>query len=96
MVGAVCTALKQELQALLAGDNLGSRVEHHGEVDVRPGDASLIPLEQARIALGDFNLQDKTHLAVYESFSSGQELPMTWQETLDLHIKLRNRRDLRL
>ena len=89
--GAAYTALEQELQVLLMGDNLRSRVEQHREAVVRPGDSSLTPLEQARVTLGDFNPEDSTHLAVYESFASGQELPITWQEALELHIKVSNR-----
>lgn len=69
--GAAYTALEQELQALLAGDSLRTRVEQHREGVVRPGDTALTPAELIAITLGDFNPNDKTHLAVYESFTAG-------------------------
>ena len=89
--GAASIALEQELQALLAGDGLRTRVEQHREGVVRPCETVLTPSELTAIALGDFNPNDKTHLFVNASFSSGKELPITWQEALDLHIKVSNR-----
>ena len=89
--GAAYTALERELQVLLKPSSLRDRVEASRELEVRPGDSSLTPLEQARITLGDFNPQDKTHLAVYESFDTGKPLPISWDEALEIHIKVSNR-----
>ena len=87
--------LEQELDNLLGRSNLRTRVEQHREGEVSPGDAALTPMELTNITLGSFNPDDPTHVSVYESFESGQPLPISWSEALDIHVKVANRNKAR-
>ena len=69
--GRATQQLEQDLEVLLGGGSLSARVEQHREGVVRPGDTALTPAELIAITLGDFNPNDKTRLAVYESFTAG-------------------------
>ena len=51
-------------------------------------------MELARITLGGFNPEDPTHDAVFQYYKSGQPLPVTWDEALDLWLKEANRNRL--
>ena len=85
--GAAYASLERELQGLLGADRLRDRVER----EVRSGETGLSPIELAEIFLGDFNPQDPTHQEVYEAFETGQPLSVSWQEALEVHLKVSNR-----
>ena len=90
--GKVMEQLEAELQVLLGVSTLRQKVESHREGIVRTGDASLTPAELTAITLGSFNPDDQTHQAVYQSFDSGQPLPITWEEALDVWQREANRK----
>ena len=71
-----------------------ARVEQHREGLCLPGDHPLTPAELTDITFGSFNPEDPVHQAVYESFETGQPLPITWKEALAIHIKVSNRNRL--
>ena len=89
--GAAYGALERELQGLLGGQGLRSRVEGAREKEIRPGDHALTPLELSEIFLGDFSPQDPTHQEVYEAFETGRPLSVSWEEALEVHVKVSNR-----
>ena len=43
------------------------------------------------ITLGSFDPEDPTHQEVYDSFNTGKPLPISWEEALEIHIKVSNR-----
>ena len=69
--GAAYAALERELQGLLGGQGLRSRVEGARENEIRPGDHALTPLELSEIFLGDFSPQDPTRQELYKAFETG-------------------------
>jgi integrase len=92
--GVALSQLEAELQALLKPKTFKERVEGGDNGLVQPGETSLPPLELTRLTLGDFNPEDPTHEAVFNYYQSGQPLPVTWDEALDLWLKEANRNRL--
>ena len=91
---AALSQLERELQRLLKPETLRDRVEAHRDPVVPTGETSLPPLELTRLTLGDFNPDDASHVAVYESFASGTPMPPSWDEALELWEKEAKRRHL--
>ena len=86
--------LEKELEELLRPETLRERVEAVRDPLVPPGETSLPPMELARLTLGDFNPEDASHNAVFDSFNTGQPLPPSWDEALELWEKEAKRRHL--
>ena len=86
--------LERDLERLLKPETLRDRVEAWRDPEQLPGETSLPPLELARLTLGDFNPDNPTHVQVFDSFNTGQPLPPTWEEALELWVKEAKRNDV--
>lgn len=95
--GAAYEALERELQQLLKPASKREAIEAGHEQEVRPGDPALTPLELMEIQQGSVDLAnlDQTSAAVFDYYSKGVQLPITWDEALDIWIKERNRSNAR-
>ena len=91
---AVLSQLERELEHLLKPQTLRDRIEAHRDPLQPPGETSLPPLELARLTLGDFNPDEPSHVAVFDSFNTGKPLPPSWDEALELWEKEAKRRHL--
>lgn len=88
--GMVLSSLEKELEHLLRGDSIRDRVELWKSAD-------LEHVEKAEALLGVWQLdtENKSHLEVFEAIANDKELPINWDELLELWIDSRNKRKSR-
>ena len=88
--GTVLSSLEKELESLLRGDSLRDRLDVWKSAD-------LEDVEKAEQLLGVWQLdpQNKSHLEVFEAIADDKELPINWDELLQLWIDARNKRKAR-
>lgn len=91
--GAVYESLERELAALLRGDVLRERVDVFSQPAITEDGIDLSPVEKTELLLGVNNLDpnNAVHQDVFNAISSHTQLPITWDEALELWIKVRNR-----
>ena len=92
--GAAYTALEKELQDLLSPKTLRQQVELSAEdtsIKKFDDDEPLTPLELTRLVVGDFNPDDPLHTHILDFYNTGKDLPLSWDEALDIWKEVRNR-----
>lgn len=88
--GHVIQQLEDELQGLLSGDTLRQKVSNYQ-------DSGLHPAEAAELILGvkELDPSSSTHESIYNAVAFGNELPISWEELIELWITTRNRKKAR-
>ena len=91
--GAAYTELEKELQILVNGpvfrDRIASGTEDHKT------HAPLTPFELSEIQLGSFDPSNPLHQHVFNYYDKGTDLPMSWNEAVDLWIEVKSRESAR-
>lgn len=84
--GHVIQQLEDELQHLLSDDTLRQKVNNYQ-------DSGLHPAEAAELILGvkELDPSSSTHESIYNAVAFGNELPISWDELIELWITTRNR-----
>ena len=96
--GAAYTALERELQDLISPKSLRQKVELSAEdtsLKEEPTDKPLTALELTCGVVGNFNPNDPLHNHIYNFYNKGTELPISWEEAIDIWIEVRNRENTR-
>ena len=92
--GAAYSDLEKELQSLLSPQTFRQKVELSAEdtsMKRFDDDQPLTPLEQTRLFVGDFNLDDPLHVHTFDDYNTGKELSLSWDEALEIWQEVRNR-----
>ncbi len=86
-------ALEKELGSLLRGDSLRARIDNW-----KGNDAGLTAAEMAAGVLGVRELDEENpgHSVVFEAIANDADLPINWDELLELWIATRNRKKARV
>ena len=98
--GAAYTELEKELQILVNGPVFRDRITQ-GEEDlsmVMEGHETtppLSPLEATEIQLGSFDPSNPLHLHVFNYYKQGIEIPISWDEAVDLWVEVKTRESTR-
>ena len=95
--GAAMAAMQRELQELLDGGELRKRVELFREPALVPDGPDLTSVEKAELLLGvrDLDPDNSVHNEVFNSISTGQPMPITWDEAISVWKRERNRANAR-
>lgn len=101
--GAAYTELEKELQILVNGPVFRDRVaggeEDHSkgvmtDLQHNPKDV-LSAKELTEIQLGSFDPSNPLHLHVFNYYDKGTDLPMSWNEAVDLWVEVKSRESTR-
>ena len=100
--GAAYQELEKELQALVNGPAFRERIaggEQDHDVGVWPKDSSpkqvLTAKELTELQLGSFDPSNPLHQHVFNYYNQGTEIPISWDEAVDLWLEVKTRESVR-
>lgn len=86
--GTVMQQLEQELQRLVKGETIQQRINNWS---ANTGDLTPAQIAEGVLGLRELDPTDPLHNEIYQAVVTGKDLPITWDELVEIWIKERNR-----
>ena len=86
--GTVMQQLEQELQRLVKGETIQQRINNWS---TNTGDLTPSQIAEGVLGLRELDPTDPLHNEIYQAVVTGKDLPITWDELIEIWIKERNR-----